>query len=216
MGYQPSYDYSEETIKRYTKDNVAIAPNNYIYISHLDEGYQYWRLPNWPDSFSDSMQSSFQPTQALGRSAPVYTYSNSGPRIINITLDIHRDEFDDVNMSWSNAKLGYGEDYVDNLVRALQSIALPKYNANNKAVEPPLVALKIGKSLFIKGIVNGAVGVTQEKPILVGDKYASYKISFTITEVDPYDSTTVFTNGSFRGEVNTFRQGAKNYIGIDD
>ncbi len=215
MGYQPSYEYSPEVVKKFTVDNVYQVPKNYIYISHLDEDYRYWRLPNWPDEFNDSMQSTFATTTALGRSAPVMTYSNSGPRTINITLQIHRDEFDDMNMDWSNAKLGYGEDYVDNLIRALQSIALPRYNVDNKAVEPPLIALKIGKSLFIKGVVNGAVGVTQSKPILVGDKYASLQVSFAITEVDPYDATTVFTNGSYRGEVNTFRQGAKN-IGIDD
>ena len=207
MGYQPSYEYSSEVINKYTKENVYQAPKNYIYISHLDEDYRYWRLPNWPDEFNDSMQSSFATTTALGRSAPVYTYSNSGPRTINITLVIHRDEFDDVNMSWSNSKLGFGEDYVDNLIRALQSIALPRYNVDNKAVEPPLVALKIGKSLFIKGIVNGPVGVTQAKPILRGDLYANLQVSFSITEVDPYDATTVFQNGSFRGVLQTLKKG---------
>jgi hypothetical protein len=41
---------------------------------------------------------------------------------------------DDINMNWSNAKLGYNEDYIDNLIRAIQAIAVPKYNLNNKAI----------------------------------------------------------------------------------
>ena len=96
------------------------------------------------------MQSTFTPTTALGRTAPVYTFSNSGPRTVQIELPLHRDLMDDVNIGVSNSKLGEGEDYVDNLLRALQAIALPRYNLQNKAIEPPLVAIRISNEIFRK------------------------------------------------------------------
>lgn len=189
------------------KQNTMLL-DNYLYISHMDDGLKFWRLPACPDSIDDAMQSTFSSTNALGRSAPVFTYSNSGPRSISISLKLHRDIMDDINTGYSNSPLqGTGEDYVDNLIRAIQSIALPKYNLNNKAVEPPMVAVRFVDQIFIKGVVNGSVGVTYEKPILSNNKYAQVTISFTISEVDPYDSTTVFRNGSFRGVVKTLRKG---------
>lgn len=153
------------------------------------------------------MESSFSPQSALGRSAPVYTYGYSGPRSVQINLHLHRDIMDDINEKYSNAKQKTGEDYVDNLIRAIQSISVPKYNLNNKAVEPPLVAVRIENQLFIKGVVNGSVGVSYSKPILSNGKYAVVDVSFTISEVDPYDASTVYSNGSFRGVVKTLKKG---------
>lgn len=192
-------------------NNRTSGPNflqdNYIYISHLDEDLQFWRLPTSPDTIQDSMGSTFYSENVLGRSAPVYTYSNSGPRSVQISMKLHRDIMDDINEGYSNSKQGVGEDYVDNLIRALQAIALPKYNLNNKAVEPPLVAVRIENQLFIKGVVSGGITVTYQKPILSNGKYAIASISFTISEVDPYDASTVYKNGSFRGVVRSLKKG---------
>lgn len=153
------------------------------------------------------MSSSFQTTTPLGRSAPVYTYSSSGPRTVQFSMTLHRDMMDDVNEGYSNSKQGVGEDYVDNLIRALQAIAVPKYNLNNKAVEPPLVAIRIENQIFIKGVVTSGIGLTYKKPILSNGKYAMVTLSLTISEVDPYDASTVYTNGSFRGMVRTLKKG---------
>ena len=189
-----------------------ILPDNYIYISHLDEDMRFWRLPSCPETISDSMGSTFGETTALGRTAPVYTYSRSGPRQVQINLALHRDMMDDVNAGISNAKLRDGEDYVDNLIRALQSISVPKYNLSNKAIEPPLVALRLSNEVFIKGVVNGSIGLVYKMPILSNGKYAEVTLSLTVSEVDPYDSTTVFANGSFRGVVQTLKKG----MGIEE
>lgn len=189
------------------KKYSTVLEDNYIYISHLDEKFQFWKLPTWPDQISDSMQSTFTPTTALGRTAPVFTFSNSGPRTVQINIPLHRDIMDDVNIGISNTVLGEGEDYVDNLIKALQSIALPKYNLTNKAIEPPLVALRLGNEVFIKGIVSGPIGVTFGKPILSNGKYAKIDLSLTVTEVDPYDATAVFKNGGFRGVVQSLKKG---------
>jgi hypothetical protein len=185
-----------------------ILPDCYLYISHLDSDYQYWMLPGYPDEVTDSMNSTFGSTSALGRSAPVYTYSSSGPRTIQIGLEFHRDMFEEINQhSGVPRKFDDGDDLADSFIKALQAIAVPKYNLSNKAIEPPLVAIRLGREVFIKGIVDGGVRVTYKKPILVNEKYAVVVVNFTVSEVDPYDATTVFKNGSFRGLTATLRQG---------
>lgn len=181
-----------------------ILPDCYLYISHLDEGFQYWQLPGYPDEVTDNMDSLFQASSALGRSAPIYTFSNTGPRTIAISLSFHRDMFEEMP---SNVTPRDGEDKAESFIHAIQTIAVPKYNLSNKAIEPPLVAVRLGREVFIKGIVSGGVRVTYGKPILVNEKYATMKIDFTISEVDPYDATTVFQNGSFRGLTATLRHG---------
>jgi hypothetical protein len=188
-----------------------ILPDCYLYISHLDNEFQYWQLPGYPDEVTDQMDSAFTPTTALGRSAPVYTFSSSGPRTVQISLSFHRDMFEDINQfhinEFNDRTYRDGDDLCEHFIHALQAIAVPKYNLNNKAIEPPLVAIRLGREVFIKGVVTSGIGVTYGKPILVNEKYATMKISFTIAEVDPYDSTTVFTNGSFRGLTQTLRTG---------
>ena len=183
-----------------------ILPDCYLYISHLDEDYQYWLLPGYPEEVADNMDSSFGSSSALGRSAPVYTYSSSGPRTIQISLEFHRDMFEEMN-EHCGKKFTDGDDMAESFIKAIQAIAVPKYMLSSKAIEPPLVAVRLGREVFIKGIVSGGVHVTYKKPILVNEKYAVVSISFTISEVDPYDATTVFKNGSFRGLTATLRQG---------
>ena len=192
---------------RKQQEVTRVLDDNYIYISHLDKGFQFWKLPTWPDTISDSMQSNFAQTSALGRTAPVYTFSNSGPRQVQIEIPLHRDIMDEINTGISNSKLGEGEDYVDNLLKALQAIAVPRYNLTNKAVEPPLVAIRISNEIFVKGVVTSGIAITYEKPILSNGKYAMIKLSITVSEVDPYDATEVFKNGGFRGVVQSLRQG---------
>lgn len=205
-------------------------PNNYIYISHLkgeitghypvgEDGKPlpnsndiiedpYFIIPTYPDTINDQLTSTFAETNALSRSAPVYTYSNSGPRKVQFTFKLHRDMMDEFNQGVSNYKLGEGEDYVEGLKNCLQAIAVPKYNLQNKLVEPPLVAVRISNDIFIKGIVTGGVSVNYEKPLLYPDgRYANMTISFEVSEIDPYDSTTIFKNGSFRGVTQAMKKG---------
>jgi hypothetical protein len=181
-----------------------ILPDCYIYISHLDGEAKYWQLPGYPNEVSDNMNSSFVENTALGRSAPVYTFSNSGPRSVQISLEFHRDMFEEMP---SNVTPRDGDDKAESFIHALQAIAVPRYNLSNKAIEPPLVAVRLGREVFIKGVVTSGISVTFKKPILVNEKYAVIAISFTISEVDPYDSTTIFQNGSFRGLTATLREG---------
>lgn len=153
------------------------------------------------------MSVDFTSQSVLSRSAPVYTYSNSGPRSLQVSLSFHRDMMDEINKGRSNVELEDGEDYLDSLIKAIQAIAVPKYNLSNKLVEPPLVALRICNEIFIKGVVTGQVAIGYNKPMLANGKYAQVSISFSVYEVDPYDATTVYKNGSFRGITKGLRAG---------
>lgn len=193
---------------------MSTEVKNYIYISHLDNDPsmkleagqpKFWKLPCCPEKISDSMTSTFNETNALGRSAPVYTYSHSGPRKVQISLKFRIDMFEDENEDNPAATTNPGEYKLDGLVHALQAISLPKYDMTNKAVEPPLVALRLSNEIFIKGVVTSAIGIEYELPIIYGDRYAQVALSLEVTEVDPYDAQTVFKNGSFRGVVKTLR-----------
>ena len=177
---------------------------NYIYLYHTDK---FIIIPEYPETIMDNMTSSFNQTTALSRSAPVFTYAYSGPRSVTFNLELHRDMVNDLNITAGNTNLksnvvSQTDDYVDTLIKELQSIALPRYNVNNRAVIPPRVAVRFGNELFISGVVNSAIQCTYSKPILSNGKYAKVSISFTVYEYDPYDATLVSQLGSFRGITN--------------
>ena len=93
-------------------------------------------------------------------------------------------------------------DYLDRLIRELQSAALPKYSTTEKMVNPPLVAVRFGEDIFCKGVIDGGVSVSYSGPILSTNKYAEVSINFNIKEVDPYDADTIQQlsgAGSYRG-----------------
>lgn len=176
---------------------------NYLYMYHTDT---FVVLPTYPETITDTLNSTFSETAILSRSAPIYSYSYSGPRQVQITLSLHRDMMTQINYGVSNITLELGDDYVDTIVKQLQAIALPKYMASEKMVNPPMVAVRFGNDIFIKGIVNGGVSVTYSLPILSNGKYAQVQISFTVSEVDPYDAETVMTQGSLRGVSRTLER----------
>lgn len=174
---------------------------NYIYLYHTDK---FIIIPEYPESITDNMTLTFNQTQALSRSAPVFTYAYSGPRSVTFNLELHRDMVNDLNITAGNTNLksnvvSQTDDYVDILIKELQSIALPRYNVNNRAVIPPRVAVRFGNELFISGVVTSNISCVYNKPILSNGKYARVSIGFTVSEYDPYDATLVSQLGSFRG-----------------
>ena len=169
---------------------------NYIYLYHLDK---FVIIPTYPDSFQDSLTSTFASSTPLSRSAPIFSYSNSGPRTLQINLSLHRDMMQMVNYGRSNINVSLGDDYVDTIIKNLQACSLPSYKAASKMVNPPSVAVRFGNEIFIKGIVQGGVTVTYKLPLLENNKYALVDISFQVIETDPYDAESVAQNGSFRG-----------------
>lgn len=170
---------------------------NYIYLHHTDE---YLILPQYPDTIPDNMSSTFAQQNALARTAPVFAFSNAGPRTVQVKLELHRDMLNDVNINASNFNVeGLGKDYIDTLIKKLQAIALPKFVAESKLVKPPMVSVSFGQEVSIKGVVIGGVSIVYRKPILSNDKYAVVDINFTVYETTPYDAESVSKLGSFRG-----------------
>lgn len=169
---------------------------NYIYLYHTNE---FLILPSYPDSIQDSLSANFNAENTMLRSAPIFAYSNSGPREMQITIELQRDIISQLNIGKSNLKVEIGDDYVDTLIKKIQSIALPRYDGNTKLVDPPMVAVRFGNEIFIKGIVKGGITTAFKKPILEGDKYAHVTISFNVTEIAPYDALSVQENGLLRG-----------------
>ena len=170
--------------------------DNYIYLYHVGE---FIVIPTFPDSITDTISVNFNKATPMSRSAPIYSYSDSGPRSLQINLDLHRDMMTEINYGISNANVVMGNDYVDTLINYVQAAALPNYGASQKLVDPPMVAVRFGNDIFIKGVVVGGVSVTYQLPLLQNNKYAHVSVSFTVEEVDPYTATQVMQSGSFRG-----------------
>ena len=169
---------------------------NYIYLYHLK---QFVIIPTFPESINDSMSANFASTAMLSRSAPVFSYSNSGPRTLQIDLHLHRDLMYDLNYQKSNLAITLDDDYIDTLIKNLQAIAVPEYEASSKMVNPPMVAVRFGDDIFCKGVVTGSIGVSYRLPLLTNNKYAQVDLSFAVSEVDPFSASTIAQQGSFRG-----------------
>lgn len=180
--------------------------DNYVYIYQLNK---YVVIPTYPEQISDSLGSSFNPTNMLSRTAPIFSYMYSGPRRIQFSIGLHRDmmtQFNRNNKSFIDG-VDIGDDYVDTLVKYLQAMALPSYKVgqvqsainSGKLVNPPVVAVRFGNTAFIKGIVDGNVGVDYSGPITRDNKYQQVSVSFTVAETEPQDAETLAKWGSFRG-----------------
>ena len=169
---------------------------NYIYFYHTGT---FLIIPVYPDSVQDSQSVTFNATKLLARSAPIYSFSDAGPRSVQISLNLHRDLMQQTNYMVSNVNLDIGDDYVDVLIRSMQAAALPRYDASAKMVDPPLVALRLGNEIYCKGVLSGGITTTYQLPILPDGKYSQVSIAFNIQEVDPTDADIVMNTGSFRG-----------------
>lgn len=170
--------------------------DNYVYMYHTGT---LLALPTYADSITDVMSVNFVSSTPLARSSPIYSYANSGPRQLSFTFNLHRDMMQAINYGVSNLDTTLNDDYVDYLINSLQACAVPEYSSTDKMVDPPMVAVRLGNDIFIKGVVLGNVSVTYELPILTTGKYASAKVSFVVAEVDPYSADTIQIAGSFRG-----------------
>lgn len=180
-------------------------PECYIFLHHVKNikgtDGALILLPSYADSVNDTIQVSFNSNTPLARSSPIFSYSNSGPRSLQVHFDLHRDMMWQLNYQQSNLPINEsdGDDYVDIMAREIQAAALPTYNVSEKMVNPPLVSLRLGNDIFIKGVISGSVGVSYGLPILESKKYAIVKIDFGVTEVTPFSAEDVIRMGSFRG-----------------
>lgn len=181
-----------------TESKVFSMIDNYVYLYHTDT---LIAISTYPESIADSTSVQFSQTTPLSRSAPIYSYVNSGPRGFSVSLMLHRDMMNDINIASSNLKIDNldDEDYVDIMVKQLQGAVLPRYAAAEKMVNPPIVAVRFGNDIFCKGVLTGGITTTYSGPILRTNKYACINVDFTIQEIDPYDADTAMLLGHYRG-----------------
>lgn len=193
--------------KQYAVNHNYLMPDPecYIFLHHVKNikgtNGVLILLPSYADGLNDSISVSFAQNTPLSRSAPIYSYVSSGPRSMQVHFDLHRDMMWQINYMNSNLPIptGQGDDYVDIMAREIQAAALPSYSTSGKMVNPPIVSLRLGNDVFIKGVVGGNVGVTYGYPILENKKYAKVSIDFSVNEAMPYSADDVIRMGSFRG-----------------
>ena len=166
--------------------------NNYIYMYHLNK---FIILPAYAEDISDTSDVNFTSSNPLARSAPIFSYAGSGPRVVTVRFSFHREMMKQINYNNSSV---ITDDYVDELIKDIQACTLPVYSATSKMVNPPIVALRMGEDVFIKGVIGGSLGLTYKTPILSNGKYAVVDFTITIKEVDPYDAETITKIGSYR------------------
>lgn len=168
---------------------LNIPEENYVYFHHTSTKII---IPVDPDAISDSMSASFASNTPLSRSAPIFSYQNSGPRTVSVNFTLHRDICNEYN------NLGY--DCVDALIMNLDQMVLPDYNSAGKIVNPPVVSLKLRDDIFIKGIVS-ACSHTFQLPIVEyfgKNKYALVGLNFSVTETTPYSASILPNIGQYR------------------
>lgn len=183
-------------IKMPTATNLSCPTDNYIICHHTGKTFV---IPVDPDNIADSMSASFATNTPLSRSAPIYSYQNSGPRTVAVQFLLHRDLFQEFNPG--------EQDATETLITNLHSLVLPDYDSASKMVNPPRVSLKLRDEIYIKGVIVGGVSVGFQLPILnYGTdesplyKYAQVNIGFTVSETTPYSASILpSVGGMFRG-----------------
>lgn len=171
--------------KNSNASKLKIPTDNYIIFHHTGKSFI---IPVDPDSITDSMGASFATNYPLSRSAPIYSYQNSGPRSVQVSFTLHRDLCREFNPG--------SQDMVEELIDNLEGMVLPDYNSANKVVNPPIVSLKIRDEIYIKGVVSGTVGKNFQLPLLnYGGqyKYAVVSLNFSIQEIQPYSASILST-----------------------
>lgn len=178
-----------------TKKNLAIPRENYVVFHHVTDSKGFARviiIPVDPDSIQDSMSASFASNFPLSRSAPIYSYQNSGPRQVSVSFRLHRDLCNQFNPN--------SEDSVDELITNLEAMVLPTYEEAQKIVNPPVVSMRVRDEVYIKGIVQ-SVSKTYSLPVIKygsKEKYAVVDINFSISEITPYNASILPRIGAYR------------------
>ena len=173
-----------------TKEGLEIPPENQIYFWHTGTSLI---IPVDPDSVADTMGATFASSSPLSRSAPIFSYSNSGPRTVQFSFTLHRDLCKQFNPG--------KQDSVDLLIKNLEQCVLPDYNSANKIVNPPIVSVKLRDEIYIRGVVNGSVSKNFKLPIINysgKNKYALVDLSFAVTEIAPYSASIIGNFGPYR------------------
>lgn len=126
-------------------DNVALI----MKVLSSDGSGEYFILPFFPESVSDSKSVNWNNIELPGASHPIYQYVNSGERTISFTAKLLR-EIKPV-AGETIVKSPYNVD-INDVVRFLRSCLYPqKSNTETIVKAPPICKIKLGGSVFDSG-----------------------------------------------------------------
>ena len=124
-------------------------------------------IPCYPKSISDSLTNNYSSESLFTSTEPYLVYSNSGPRTVNVSFQLHR-EMRGIDH----------DDYIDTIINTLQASCYP-INDGSMAVE---AILRVANEIYIRGVITGGIQFSYSPPIIDG-KYNVIDFSFTIQEV---------------------------------
>lgn len=166
---------------------MAIDFDNYIYSHHTK---QIYRLPMYPEAVNDAISAIYQTTTILARSAPIQSWTSSGPRSVRFSLLLHRD-LDYEGLTEAQIEMGQTVGDINRLFEEYQSLSLPNYSSP-MLVEPPMITVRLGKNIRITGIPD--ISLVNKLPINSDGIYQVGEFSFEIREIDPYDAVKVYSS----------------------
>jgi hypothetical protein len=132
----------------------------------INIGGTTYYFPCYPESYSDSRTAHFTTQHPMGRSEPFQIYQNSGPRVVQVSFQMH------VEMTCVTP--------IRDLVAAVQSAEYPIGDSRSSTIVPKVI-LKLGDSCYIEGVIADSVNADWTGP-LIDDRYVMVTLSFSVTE----------------------------------
>lgn len=154
------------------------------------EGPLWMPLPVIPEQVTESVSANWDSISIPGRAASYYGYTGTSNRTVQFSLQFHNDLLE--MYKWKESSVTYKDtDYnglnMTRIVRFLESCCYPNYQSEK--IIPPLVILKIGDQIKMRGFFNN-VSITAQLPfrnVLLGNtnykKYLMNSVSVSFTEV---------------------------------
>lgn len=159
--------------------------SSFIYLYHTGE---LFNIPVTPDNLANTYQTKFSLEEIMNRTAPKASYSGSGPRTLQVNLNIHSQLYALDNPDKPSL--------TKDLVKALVASSYPEFDETTQKITPPRVLMKFGEACTIRGVITSGVTCSFSGPWLKDGTMAMANISFAITELDQVSASFIQEFGS--------------------
>lgn len=159
---------------------------------HPSEYFDFYWIP---EEITEEISCEWEEVTIIGRSAPIFSYSSTGPRTINMELHFIAD-----------GTGGSVEEDVHRKIQFLKSFTYPEYLASN-IKSPHRLQLVVGGFLNIVGVISSA-NVTWKAPYEIDTlfpMFAIFPLNLQETVPDPFDYRQI---RDYRGGSNLSSVGA--------
>lgn len=163
-------------------------------------------LPVIPEQVSQSVSANWEATSIPGRASSYYSYVGTSNRTVNFTIQLHNDLLEMYKwseggvVSSANDPAGLN---MNKIIKFLESCCYPEYTAGK--IIPPVVLLKIGDEVKMRGIINN-VSRTSQLPfreVTSGQNkykrflYSSLSVTFTEVPASNPSASSIYNSGSY-------------------